>query len=64
MMEAELDNNDEFTFPIDRSALTLERRDALKRFAALRARAERPRTIREMMAWFCARLRRLRVPRA
>jgi len=53
-------NDDEFTFPTDRSALTPERWDALKRFAVRRARAERSKAIREMMTWLSARLRRLR----
>lgn len=52
-----MNDGDEFAFPIDRSALTPERWDALKRFAVRRARAERSKTIRAMMTRLRARLR-------
>ncbi len=55
-----MNDDDEFTFPIGRSALTPERRDALKRFVVRRARAERSKAIRAMMTRLLARLRGLR----
>ncbi len=51
-----MNDGDEFAFPIDRSALTPENWDALKRFAVRRARAERSKTIRATMMWLRARL--------
>ncbi|CAN5305405.1 hypothetical protein BH10PSE10_BH10PSE10_18620 [soil metagenome] len=55
-----MDGDDEFTFPVDRDALTPERWNALKRFAVRRAHAERSAAIREMMMWLRTRLHALR----
>lgn len=54
-----MSDDDKFTFPIGRSALTPERWDALKRFAVRRARVERSKAIHAMMTWLLARLRGL-----
>lgn len=55
-----MNDGDEFTFPIDRSALTPEHWGELKRFAVGRARAERSKAIRATMTWLLARLRGIR----
>ncbi len=55
-----MSDGERFTFPIERSALTPERRAALKKFVVRRARAERSRTIHDMMTWCRARLRGFR----